>query len=101
MENNTPKEDWISNVLTSTQGISRAQPLDGHFGRIMQRATKVGTSGGHEIPVIKWVAAAVILLALNLASVYYYSSTKQTAVASIGNENPISESIEASTTYNY
>ena len=101
MENNTPKEDWISNVMSSTQGISRAQPMDGHYGRIVQRATKAGTSTGHELPVIKWVAAAVVLLTLNLASVYYYSSTKQQVVASVGNENPIAESIEASTTYNY
>ena len=101
MENNTPKEDWISEIMNSAGSISRAQPAVGHYGRVMERVANSGAPAVHSLPVIKWAAAAVLLVALNLASVYYYTSSKQKSVASVGNENPIAASLEVSSTYNY
>ena len=92
-------DDQLSNYLTESEFTHNQFRTNGQAA--YQRVANSGAPAVHSLPVIKWAAAAVLLVALNLASVYYYTASKQKAVASVGNENPIAASLEVSSTYNY
>lgn len=101
MEHNTNKEKWLNDVLGSTSGIRRAQPVGGLYERVMTRMSSPQQQA-HTIsfPVKRWVAAAIILLALNISSVLYYTG-RTTGNTSSSGSDPLATEMQTSSTYNY
>ncbi len=96
------KEQWIDQVLASTQGMQRATPPDGLYENVMQQLNNPAKPTVMPVPAIKWAAAAAVLLVLNVGSVMYASSgsytSKQNKASTI---NPIATEIQSESTYNY
>ena len=100
MGNNESKKQWVDEVLGSTDGMSRAQAPADLLERVMTKMAapeQVKTIG---IPVKQWVAAAAILLALNISSVVYFASRHSKAQVS-NNANPLAAEMMTGSTYNY
>ncbi len=98
MEHNTHKEQWIDTVLASTEGMKRAQPQEGLYNNLLNKL-----SGSQpnvvSFPVRQWAAAAILLLALNIGSVIYF--TNQQKVPETGPAtHPLAMQLPSST-YNY
>ena len=98
MANNTNKEKWINDVLGSMQDASAAQPFGNLYEGVMSRLRNPGQASTQPASMKQWVVAAILLLALNVGSVIYYTAQKRTA-ASI--DNPLANEIQSVTTYNY
>jgi hypothetical protein len=88
MTNNTDKEKWIDEVMSSTAGMSRANPDTDLFNRISSKLNVPQVVKSTPLPVKQWAAAAILLLALNVGSILYYR-----------NQHTHAEATE--TTYNY
>lgn len=92
------KEKWINEVLDSTRGMQRATPPPGLYDKI---AVRLHNTGKDVIrPAKLWVAAAIVLLALNVGSIVYaltQNKKTETTVAS----NTLFPEIQTGTTYNY
>lgn len=92
------KEQWIDEVLNSTRGMAKATPgeglFDGVIGRLNNRNDKYLF-----VPLRQWAVAAVLLLALNIGSVVYY--TVQNKKAARTSVNPLAGEMQLETTYNY
>lgn len=99
MENNTNKEKWIDEVLNSTTGMNRAQPGADLYEQITARLSRPAPATV-SFPVKRWVAAAVLLLALNVGSVVYFNS-RENKVTSVNTTNSLASQIQVETTYNY
>ncbi len=97
MENNNSKEQWIDAVMNSTNNMGKAQPGDNLYIKVMGNISRPAVRS--QAPVTKWVAAAILLLALNLGSVLYY--TNRNTISTNSSTNPIAAEIQAETTYNY
>ncbi len=98
MEHNTRKEQWIGAVLASTEGMKRAQPQDGLYDNLLSRLNSSQTNVV-SFPVRQWAAAAILLLALNIGSVIYF--TNQQKVPETGPAtHPLAMQLPSST-YNY
>ena len=99
MENNINKEKWIDEVFNSTQGMNRAQPGADLYEKITDKLSRP-----HPVslpfPVKRWIAAAVLLLALNVSSVIYFNSQEK-KTASVNTSSPLASEIQTETTYNY
>jgi hypothetical protein len=98
MANNTHKEQWIDEVLTSTQGMKRAQPHDGLYDNLFSKLNSSQTDV-ISFPVRQWVAAAILLLALNIGSVIYFTN-REASTEIDANNNPLAMQLPSST-YNY
>ena len=85
MAGNTNKEKWIDDVLNSMQGASVAQPGEGLYDRVMMQMSTPRPETGRPVPVKQWVAAAILLLALNVGSVIYFTSQKGNTVTTCTN----------------
>jgi hypothetical protein len=98
MNNNTNKEKWIDDVLSSTTGLMRAQPPAGLYQKVIRRiASPVPVRiGGWQ--VTRWAAAAVLLVAVNISSVIYFNSHNKQATTT---NNSLVAAIQSETTYNY
>jgi len=100
MEQNNKKEQWIAEVLNSTEGMDKAQPGVDLFEKVMRNLDKPQGSRTVRLPVKQWAAAAVLLIALNVGSVIYFTQrnagTERTDTA-----NPLAAEILPGSTYNY
>jgi hypothetical protein len=96
--NNSNKDIWIDKVLSSTQGMERAQPQSELYEQVLARLSRPQPVVRPLHP-IRWAAAAILLLAVNIASVIYFSgnASKTTVTA----ESPLAAEIQLQTTYNY
>ncbi len=97
MTNNTGKEKWIDDVLNSVQGMSRIHP-QGVYDNAMANLGKPRTVT-HPFPVMRWAAAAILLLALNIGSAIYYKSNVRVS-SNTSSENPLALQFQSSS-YNY
>ncbi len=97
MENN--KEKWIDEVLNSTGGMSRAVPDNGLYEKVVARI-KTRQTNIIPFPVKRWVAAAILLLALNIGSVIYFMSQNRGAYTA-STDTPLAIELQSSSTYNY
>jgi len=100
MINNANKDNWINDVMDSTDGMSGAVPGADLFQKITSNLANPSMVKTRPLPVKQWAAAAIILLALNVSSVVYFSN-QRTKGAEPGNTNPIAAAMQAESTYNY
>ncbi len=100
MNNNTNKEKWIDDVLGSTKGALRAQPANGLTDRVFNRLSEKRPEPVVIINVKRWAAAAVLLIALNVGSVIYFSG-KTSGQATGNGSSPLSMELQTISTYNY
>jgi hypothetical protein len=98
MVHNTDKENWINEVLGSTQGMKRAAPGADLFEKITARLANPSSVRATPLPIKQWAAAAILLLALNIGSVVYFTSQKKTTDSS---KNPFAAAMQEESTYNY
>lgn len=93
------KEEWIDEVIGSVKGIQRAKPGADFFDKVSAGLSRPAKRKVFELPVKQWAAAAVILLALNICSVIYFThESRRAAVPAVNNPFAI---IQVETTYNY
>lgn len=92
------REQWIEKVLDSATGIKRADPGPQVYDQVMNRFRQ-----RKPVPLVvfvRWVAAAVFLVALNAGTVYYYAHT--TAKRQSGKEvNTFASEILSDNSYSY
>ena len=101
MKNNTDKEKWIEEVLMSTKNRTGAQPRADLYDQIMRNLGQPGLVKSAAIPIRQWAAAAVILLAINTASVIYYTRHNYSKTPIAESANSIALEIQSAPTYNY
>ena len=100
MAKNMHKEQWIEEVMNSTQHMVPAQPSARLFENIRLNMDNAATIKIVSFPVRQWAAAAVLLLSLNIGSVVWFTAQhKKTDVA--GGETRLAAQIQSETTYNY
>ena len=93
------KEKWINDVLESTRSIQRATPPPGLYDQIAAGIGNLDKVVIHR-PAKQWIAAAILLVALNIGSIIYslaQNKKMETTVAS----NTLFSEIQTGTTYNY
>ena len=101
MENNRQKEQWIDEVLHSTQGMLRAEPSAGFMAGIEAKLRHPQGKKSLSFP-IKWAAAAVLLLALNIGSVVYATGkAHKAATPAPADTNPFARDLQSQNLYNY
>jgi hypothetical protein len=100
MTNNTNKEKWIDEVMNSTQGMSRADPDNDLLDKITSKLNSPNAVKTTPLPVTQWAAAAILLIALNVGSVIYFTNHNKT-MATATNNNPFATEIPSVSTYNY
>lgn len=91
------KEQWIDDIMKSTNGMARATPEAGLQARINNRLATAAT--GKRVPVVnigRWVAAAVLLLTVNVATAIYAEKHSTT-----DNKAALASQLLPSSTYNY
>ena len=95
----TTKEAWVDRVLASTQGMQRAMAPHDLYEKILLKLNNPAKTKVIQLPAIKWAAAALLLLAVNVGSLVYassYSAGQKTAT-----NNPVAAQIQSESTYNY
>ncbi len=100
MKNSINKEKWIDEVLESTKGMSRAEVPHDLFEQLTSKLMEPAKPKIVAIPAKQWIAAAILLLALNAATAVYYVS-KNYKSATVVSSNPIALEIQGESTYNY
>ena len=100
MANNMHKEEWIDAVMKSTHGMSRAQPPTDLFEKITSKLNGRETVKIISMPVKQWAAAAILLLALNIGSVVYFTSQNNKSRVS-NTTNSLAAELQLGSTYNY
>ena len=93
------KEQWVNEVLESTTGMHRAAPHPGLFDRVTALAN------GHRhhsapIPARKWVAAAILLVILNVGSILYALDRHRDERNTVAS-NTLFSDIQTGSSYNY
>ncbi len=102
MENNIGREEWIERVMGSTQGIRRAEPASDLYDRVTDRMNRGSAVKTMPFPVARWVAAAILLLALNIGSILHYTNISgQAAPSGTPAQDPLANYIQTESTYNY
>jgi len=78
------RENWIEDVLNSTDAMTKALPHDRLFSKIQARIKKENTVSSKWL----WAAAAslTILIALNVKVVFAKSKTQKSATERIASE---------------
>jgi hypothetical protein len=100
MNSKITKAQWVDEVMSSLEGISKAQPGDDLFERITSKLDRSATVKVIRLHPKQWAAAAVLLLALNISSVVYFESHQSKRGATMGS-NPFAAEIQSESTYNY
>lgn len=101
MENNEAKHAWIESVLNSTEGIQHAQPSPGLYDQIYKKLNKKKAKIV-KLPVVKWAAAAMLLLMINIGTIIYYTNrNKSRNIAEQVNQNPFTTELQMNNSYNY
>lgn len=101
MENSADKQRWIEDVMQSANGISRAQPHADLYERITAKINTPGAGKTVALPVARWVAAAILLLALNIGSALHFSAQHRNNTTHNNMPNPFAAAMQTETTYNY
>jgi hypothetical protein len=97
---NEMREQWIEEVMGSTRGMAKAAPGDGFFEQVSMKLKRPGINAGRPVALFKWVAAAVLLLALNAGSIAYFMDHGNKHAG--GNlSNPLAAQMQTESTYNY
>ena len=97
---NLNKEKWIDEVLESTHNMHHVEPRLDLYAQIRLKLNKPAAVRGISMPLKQWVAAAVLLLALNISSIVYFMDHRAMHGNSAGN-NPLASEIQTESTYNY
>jgi hypothetical protein len=100
MINNTNKEQWIDEVLRSTEGMQRVQHPGDLLEQINLKLSKSRAVKATPFPLKQWVAAAVLLILLNAGSVVYFAVNSRNE-KNIVNANPLAAEMQTGSTYNY
>jgi hypothetical protein len=91
------KQEWIDGVLGSTKGMQRASPGNGTYDRAI---TGLSRPDRRSTPLFtRWAAAAIVLVAVNVASVYYYSTNVNDQAAA--GSTSLAAQMQSETVYNY
>jgi len=99
MKNKLNKEAWINEVLDSTGGMARATPPADLYHKITTGLrVDAPKSKTIAIPAKQWAAAAILLLALNVCSILYFTAHNTTGHSA--DASPLTE-IQQVSTYNY
>jgi hypothetical protein len=100
MANNANKEKWINEVMDSIHGMTRAIPHIDLFAGVPSKSADRSAVNVIQLPVKQWAAAAIILLALNIGSMVYFSSRNR-RVSTAAAVNPLASELQLETSYNY
>ena len=100
MAENMHKQEWIDAVLGSTEGMSRAEPPEYLFERVIYGLNRPVTVKIIPMPVKQWVAAAILLLALNIGSVVYVTNQNKKA-GTVNTDGGLAAEMQLESTYNY
>ncbi len=93
------KEKWINEALDSTAGMQRAAAPAGLFTGITNRiGSSIDTS---PVSAKRWIAAAILLLAVNLGSALYAVASRAEKTGNTASSSTPFSEIQAGTTYNY
>ncbi len=97
MKNSINKENWIEEVMNSTSGMERAATPPDLYKNVM---TRLAGKSMPSTPAKHWIAAAVLLLALNIGSILYsIGQNKKTANTTIS--SLLFTEMQSGSTYNY
>ena len=100
MKNNINKEEWIDQVLESTRDMTEAKLPHDLYEQITNKLSAPTKPKTVPNTAKQWIAAAIILLAINAGSaIYYVRESKKTAA--VVSSNPIALEIKTESTYNY
>ena len=100
-KNNNEREQWIDRVMVSTRGMQRAMPAADLYEKITHKLNNQPSVRVMALPYIRWAAAAVLLISVNVATIKYYSSLNYASGQNAGNTNPIASEMQLESTYNY
>ncbi len=101
MENNGAKDAWIESVMNSTEGIQHAHPSTHLYDKINKKLNKKDAKIV-KLPLVKWAAAALLLLMINIGTIFYYTTrNKSMNVAEQNQSNPFAAELQMNNTYNY
>jgi len=100
MGNNIQKEKWIEAVMNSTVDINRADPPADLFEKITKRLSNEGKNRIISMPMKQWAAAAILLLALNVGSVVYFT-TQTKKMSTLNSAGRFAAELQSESTYNY
>lgn len=85
------KENWIEDVLNSTNGMAQVLPADTLFTKIQNKITKVETIS----PQWLWIAAASLLLLASLnikiwcSKTHHQNTSVERIASSLSNSNQL------------
>ncbi|MES2702568.1 MAG: hypothetical protein V4649_08015 [Bacteroidota bacterium] len=94
----TNKDKWIEEVLGSTQGMAKADAPAALYDTVMEALSRPRAVRGITLPVKQWAVAAVLLIAVNIASVVYFSTHSRPAG---GDDDMMVAQMVSESTYNY
>ena len=100
MEQNNKKEQWITEVLNSAEGMAKARPAADLYEKVMRDLDNPQSPKIIRLPVKQWAAAAILLIALNVGSVIYFSQ-HNTGSERTNTANPLAAELQPGSTYNY
>jgi len=100
MTNKMNREQWSDEVLASTRSINKAEPGCDFFEQVKIKLNKPAAVRDITLPVKQWVAAAILLLALNISSIVYFMDHSKRS-GGINLNNPLASEMQLETTYNY
>lgn len=94
------KEQWIDSVINSTDGMAKASPASSFYEGVINKLDNHRAVKTIAFPIKQWAAAAILLLALNIGSILYYTEHSKRSNAG-ENGNPLAAAMSSSSTYNY
>jgi hypothetical protein len=94
------KQQWIEEVLASTEGMSRAEPSIDFYEQVKNKLGRPSTGKVIQLPLKQLAAAAIILLALNIGSIVHFIGHNTKSGNNISG-NPLLSEMQVESTYNY
>lgn len=90
--NNAEKNIWVDEVMNSLNGMQRAAVPANMYDGVMQRIRQGHNGGDIRRLLPRIAAAAILLLAVNIASVYH--ATHKATTVSAGDRQNVSQVID-------
>ena len=87
-------------VSDSLNGMKRAEPAVEFYNHVILKINKPEPKI-IRLPLKQWVAAAILLLAINIGSVIYYSTKNKHYTLDTQSINPFAAEIQSENSYNY
>jgi hypothetical protein len=100
MNSSSDKEQWINALMDSTRDMTRAQPGKHLYAQVMLQLNNQTSLKPMRQPVKELMAAAILLVALNAASIVYYNNQNKKA-GNMAAVQPFALEIQTESTYNY